>query len=86
MCEPDIAADDAPATNNGFAAQDGCTRIDHNVILNRRMSFGIAHQSSRRILVERERAERDTLIDFDVVADDGCAADDHPRAVIYEEV
>ncbi|MDT4955045.1 MAG: hypothetical protein QOJ02_3183 [Acidobacteriota bacterium] len=85
MREPDVAADDAPATDDGLAAQDGCARINHNVILNRRVSLGVAHQTPRRIFVERERAERDALVDFDIVADDGCAADDYSRAVIYKE-
>src|SRR5579883_1933106 len=49
------------------------------------MAFRVAYQLTVGVFIKRERAERDALINFHVIADDGCAADDDARAVIYEE-
>src|ERR671938_861804 len=85
MCEPNVAAEDASAPDDRLAPQNGCARVNHYVVFNRRMSLCVSDQAPRRIFVERESAERHALIELDVVADNGCAADDDARPVIYEE-
>ena len=42
-------------------------------------------RAGRRVLVERERAERDALVELHVVADHARLADDDARAVVDEE-
>src|SRR5215210_8157876 len=83
--EPDVAADDGAAADDGVAAQDRRARVDDHVVLDGRVALGVADELPRGVLVEGEGAERDALVELDVRADDGRAADDDARAVVDEE-
>src|SRR5215213_6588289 len=86
MREPDVAAYDTSTPDDGLAAENGRARVNNHIVFNARVSFGIANEFARRVFVKRERAERDALIELDVVAYAGRAAYDYARAVVYEEV
>src|SRR5947209_20598869 len=89
MREPDVAADDGVMANSGAAAENRRSRIYRNVIFEigvalicdaaNQFSFGIA--AVRGI----ERAERDTVVERNVISDDGSFSDDHAGPVIDEK-
>src|SRR2546423_588717 len=85
MREPDVAAYDGAAPYHCVAAEYGCPCVNHYVVFERRMAFGVANQFTVRVFVERKRAYGHALIELDVVAKNSCAAYDYARAVIYEE-
>src|SRR5215211_505419 len=73
--EPDVAADDGAAADDGVAAEDGRAGVDDHVVLDGRVALGVTDELAVGVLVEGEGAERDALVELDVGADDGRAAD-----------
>src|SRR5664280_1551789 len=75
-----VPADHAVAADHGVAAEDGRVRIEHGAVLNGRVALragcGLRHG---------ERAQRDALVELDVVADHCRLADHDPGAVIDAE-
>ena len=80
--EPDVGTDDGTGSDGGFAAEDRCIGIDGHVVFDGGMAFG---QIDGVRIGNAEGAERDTLVDFDVISDDGRFADDDAGAVVDEE-
>src|SRR5262249_37303804 len=68
--EPHIAADDAAFPNHRIAAQNRRARVDHDSVLDGRVTLLPAKQSALFVLWERKRAEGDSLIELDIVSDD----------------
>src|SRR5262249_49939054 len=67
------------------AAEYRSPGVDHHTILDRRMPLLPANQSALFILWKRQGSKSHALIEFDVVSDHRRFADNHSRAVIYEE-
>src|SRR5690554_1795008 len=80
MGEPDVAADDAPLPNDGLAAVHRGPCVNRDTVFKRRMTLPLIFASR-----DRERAERDALVELHIIAKDGRLADDDARAVIDEE-
>lgn len=69
-----------------IAAEDRSVGVDDDMIFQCRVTFGSTHQvASGFVTGKAEGAERDALINFDVVADFGRLADDDACAVINKE-
>src|SRR4051812_19093343 len=75
--EPDVAADDRIRADDRVAAENRRVRVDHHAILDR----GVALRAGR-LLHDRERTERDALVQLHVVADDCRLADHEAGAVV----
>lgn len=82
VSEPDVGADDASCADDRITAQDACARIDGDVVFDGGVSFGVTGFIGIR---DTEGAESDALINFDVIADLGCFADDDTGAVIDKD-
>ena len=82
-CDKGVAADDDIFSDYGIAAEDGSARIDRHVVVNGRVALFAAQVLTAS---GRERAERHSLIDLDVVADHGCFTDHDARAVVDEKI
>src|SRR5688572_21808794 len=84
--EPDVAADDAAATD-GDAPEHGGARVDRHVVLDDRMARQALHQAARRLVdLEALRAKRHALVERHAVAHDRGLADDDAGAVVDEEL
>ena len=83
--DPAGAADDRSPADHRVPAQNRRPGINHDLILNGRMAFGVAHEPALGILGKTEGAQRHPLVKLDPVADQRCLADDDPRGVIDEE-
>ena len=80
--DEDVAADGAPFADDGFAAENGGSGVDGDVVPDGGMSLLAAEELAE---CGGQSAEGDALVDFDVVADFGGFADDDAGAVIDEE-
>ncbi|OBQ28945.1 MAG: hypothetical protein AN487_24280, partial [Anabaena sp. CRKS33] len=60
-------------------------RVDGHVVLHRGVALGAADEPALGVAGERERPERDALVDGAAGPDHGGLADHHARAVIDEE-
>src|SRR5215510_14505479 len=67
--QPYITANDGAATDYGRAPKYRGSRIDDDVIFNGRMTLFAANHPAFLVHREAQRAECDTLIQFDAVAD-----------------
>ena len=71
--------------DDGLAAEDRGIGVDHDLILDRRVSLGVADDLAGLIPREAQRAERDTLVELDPVPDPRRLADDDARPMVDEE-
>ena len=83
FCDKGIAADDSSLADHGLTAQDRCAGVDRNIVFNRRMTLYVSQQLTASC---RQGAERNTLIDLDMIADDRCLADHDTGTVVDEEI
>ena len=84
--QEDRSTDDGISTYAGVATENDRVGVNGDVVTDRGVALGLADDTASLVLGERQRAERDALIDLDVVAYVGGLADDHARAVVDEEV
>ena len=84
--QPHTRTDDGIVPDDGFATQDGRIGVDHDSVFECRMAFDAADQISVGIGVEAEGSQRDTLIQFDVIANLTGFSDHDARPVVDEEV
>ena len=82
--QPDISADDRTCSDNGFASEDGCAGIDDDIILNGGMAFP-ASEFVTGSFGDGQSAQRDSLVNSDVVPDFGGFADHHPGSMVNDE-
>ena len=78
-----VTADNNAFLNDGLAAEDRCTGVDRNIILDRWMS---AHIAQLLTTLGRERTERHALIQLDMFPDDRCLTDYDTGSVINKEI
>lgn len=83
--EEDVGADDGAFANDGFAAQHGGVGVDDDVVANGGVALDVFDGKSGEAEGEGAGAERDTLVQFDVVADFGGFPDDDAGGVVNEE-
>src|SRR5690606_27213571 len=81
--EPDVAADDRAPADDRVAAEDAGAGVDRHLVFQRGVTLRLAERGPRAR--QAERAQRDTLVELHVVADDAGRADDDPGAVVHEE-
>lgn len=83
VSDPEVTADDGVMAY-ADATEDGGVGIDGDVVLDDGMA-GLVQEASVGIVLEVAGAERHTLIEHDVMADDGGSANDDSRAVVDAE-
>ena len=83
--DPCRRADHRVVPDHGFAPQNRGIGVDHDLVLDRGMAFGFANDLAGLRVAGEDRAQGDSLVKLDAVADLGCLADDDARAVIDEE-
>ena len=77
------ASDDDAVSDHGFTAEHGGIRVDRHVIPDRRMAL-----DAGKLLPAPcgKRAQRDALIQFDIVANDRRFPDDNTCSVVNEKI
>ena len=83
MHKKDICTDRAVRTNDRFAADDGCARVDGDVVLDGWVAFLPLERLSTG---QRTRDEADALIHLHMMADGAGLPDDRAGAVVHEEM
>src|SRR5690606_22337271 len=78
--EPDVAADDAVVADDGVATEDRRAGVDDHAVLYRRVPFAL-----RVDLLHAQAAQRDALVELDVVAQDRGLTYHDPGAVVDAE-
>ena len=82
---PDVAAYHGSAAH-GDASQDGGVAVHNHVVFQNGVARYAFDGFPVGIKWKALGAEGDALVQFHVVTDDACLADDHARAVVYGEV
>src|SRR6267154_5570264 len=82
--EPDVAADDGPATD-GHPPQDGRACVDDDVVLDDRMTRIALLQFAFRTDRKAAGTQRDRLVQAHPLSDDGGFTDHDAGAVVDEE-
>src|SRR5208282_2987621 len=85
-CDPDARTDYGVMPHDRLAAQHGGVCVDDDMIFDRGMTLGAAHEVAVGIRGKAQGTERHALVELDPLADLGRLPDDHARAVIDEEV
>ena len=78
-----ITADNNAFLDDSLSAEDGCTGVDRNIILDGRVS---AHITQLLTALGREGAERHSLIQLHVFTDHGRLTDYDTGSVINKEI
>src|SRR5262249_48332552 len=85
MCQPHVAANDGTLPNDGVAAQDGGSGINHDIVFYRRMALLTANELAFLVHCETACAKRHTLVQLDVIANDCRFSNDNTRSMINEK-
>ena len=84
--QPNVSADDRTFSDDRVSAQDGGSGVNHDIIFNGRVALEATDQSSCIIFRKTKRSQRDTLIEFDILANHGGFSNDDSRSVIDKKV
>ncbi len=85
-CDPDARPDHAVMADYGVTTKDRCVGVNHHMVFDGRVAFGASNQFTGSIGGKAQSAQRDSLIDLDVIADFAGFPDYDTRTVIDEEV
>src|SRR5688500_5623226 len=83
---PDARTDDAVVADDGAAAKDRGVGVNDDAVFDRRVPLSAADELAVGVGGERQRPERDALVDLDPLTDFAGLADHHAGAVVDEEV